>query len=98
VAFAQIDLADVISRDSALASDRAHEISDFHAVACADRHEKPDHSGCGVSTTNSGALAFHGWFCTRSCCLIRFGLPALSPLTLENVEGGRGELGAVEFL
>jgi hypothetical protein len=44
VALAQIDLPNVIARNAAFASDRAHEIADFYSIASADRHEEACHS------------------------------------------------------
>ena len=94
----QIDLADVITRDSALSGDRSHEISDFYAIPCSDGHEKPDHSGGRVGTSGSGAFTISHGSWTRGRRLIRFGLTALRSLAFENVEGRRSELSPIEFL
>jgi hypothetical protein len=44
VALAEVDLPDVITRNTALTGDHAHQVSGLHAISRADCHEEPRHS------------------------------------------------------
>jgi hypothetical protein len=44
MALAKVDLPDVISGNSSFAGNRAHQVADFHSVACSDGHEEARHS------------------------------------------------------
>jgi hypothetical protein len=43
MALAQVDLANVVARNSAFAGNRAHEIADLHAIPRSDGHEETRH-------------------------------------------------------
>jgi hypothetical protein len=81
VALLQVDLSDAISGNSAFAGDDPHDVSGFHPVAGADRHEEPSHS-CRRTSAGSRAIAFSG---SRLCGgrRIRFGRATLRPLALQ---------------
>jgi hypothetical protein len=92
VTLLQIDLSDAISGNSALAGDDAHEISDLDAVARANRHEETRHPrGCTSRARTISRL----WPSGRR--LIRLGQSSLSPLALQHVKSGGGELSPVVF-
>ena len=98
MALLQIDLSDTLSGNPALSGDDAHEISDLHAVARADRHEETRHTASTGTGTSPGSRALAISRPRPSGrCLVRFGLASLGPLALQYVKSGGRELRPVEF-
>jgi hypothetical protein len=93
MALAQVDLADVIAGNSALASDGTHQVSDLHTVARSNGHEEARHpAGRGSRAIGVCRSRLRG---RRSVLGRRASLGALA---LEQVERRSSELGGIEFL
>jgi hypothetical protein len=95
MALAQIDLSNVIARDAAFASDRAHEIANFYSITGADRHEEACHSWCGSASAAPSTIARSGASNRRR--VLRC-LSTLRALALEEMQSGSGNFGCVELL
>jgi hypothetical protein len=93
MALAQIDLANVIARNSAFASNCTHQIADLHSVARSDSHEKTRHAA-GRSPRSIGVRRsrLRGW----SSMLGR--RTSLSALALEQIKRRGSELRGIELL
>jgi hypothetical protein len=93
MALAQVDLANVIARNSAFAGDRAHQIADLHAIACSDGHEKTRHpAGCGLGSITIRRPRLRGGdgvLCCRA---------PLGTLALEHIKRGGCELRRIKLL
>src|ERR1700682_13236 len=93
MAFAQIDFANVIARNSSFAGDRAHQIADLHAVARSDSHEKPRHPArCGLGSIAIRRSRPRDWDGVLS------GRAPLGTLALEQVKRGGSELRGIKLL
>jgi hypothetical protein len=94
MALTEIDLSNVIGGNSALTSDRRHEIAGLGAVASADGHEEPGHSArtCG---TGPGCLRRSRASHRRLVCLSH---SSLRSFPLEHVESRGGQFYRVKLL
>jgi hypothetical protein len=88
MALAKVDLPDVISGNSSFAGNRAHEVADFHSVACSDGHEEARHSAC--RSARPVAAFRRSRLRGRSSVFRR--RATLSALALEKVERSRSQL------
>jgi hypothetical protein len=88
MALAQVDLANVVSRNPAFAGDRTHQIADLHSVAGSDSHEKARHAAC----RSSGSIAAFRRSGLRGGSSVLRGRTTLSALALEKVKRRGSEL------
>src|SRR6267143_863619 len=93
MAFAEVDLANVIAGNSAFASDRAHQIADLHAIARSDSHEKTCHPArCALGSITIRRSR------PRDRDGILGGRAPLGTLALEHIKRGGRELHRIKLL
>jgi hypothetical protein len=93
MALAQVDLTNVIARNSAFAGNRAHQIPDLHSIACSDGHEKTRHpAGCGLGSITIRRPRLRGRDGVLGC------RAPLGTFALEHIERSGCELHRVKLL